>query len=47
MIEIYDIETISNFFSYCGMNKDTKEISKFIIHNSKNQLKELVLHLSI
>ncbi len=44
-IEVYDIETIAGIFSYVGYNIDSKELSVFIIHESKNQLNELVDHI--
>lgn len=46
-IWIYDIETLKNFFSYTAINRDTKEVVKFVIWQNKNQLKELLAHLSI
>ena len=44
MIEIFDIETISNLFTYVGLNKDTKEISKFVIHKDRNDLLKFIEH---
>lgn len=43
--EVYDIETLSNCFTYVGLNIRTEKISKFIIHESLNQFEELVKHL--
>ena len=45
-VEIYDVETISNFFSYVGFDINTKEYSEFIIHDSNNQLIDLINHLN-
>ncbi len=44
-IEVYDVETISNFFSFVGFNIDNKIISSFVIHNSRNDLLLLIEHL--
>ena len=44
-LEVYDIETLKSAFTYVGIDKDTKEVVKFIIHKDKNQLKELVDHI--
>ena len=44
-VEIYDIEVLHNFFSYCGYNIETKKWSIFYIHKSKNHVKELYIHL--
>lgn len=44
-IEVYDIETIAGVFSYVGYNIDSNELNTFIIHESKNQLNELVSHI--
>lgn len=41
---IYDIETLSNMFSYIGYNVDTKYIRTFVIHESRNDLIELIKH---
>lgn len=43
---VYDVETISNFFSYVAINKNTKEIFRAIIWNNINHLPELYAHLS-
>jgi hypothetical protein len=45
MIEVYDIETLSNCFTYCGLDINTKNKSKFIIHKDKNDLINFVKHL--
>lgn len=44
-VEVYDIETLASGFTYVGIDKDTKKVSKFIIHKDKNQLEELVDHI--
>lgn len=45
MTVVYDIETFSNFFSYCDYNVTTKETKIFIISSWKNQHQELKEHL--
>src|SRR3990167_1004130 len=45
MIEIYDIETLKNMFLYIGLNIDSKELSIFIIHKDRNDIKALIKHL--
>ena len=47
MTEVYDIETLKNCFTYCGLDIFTMEKSKFIIHKDKNQLKEFLEHLTV
>ncbi len=44
--EVYDIETIQNCFTYIGLNIDTQEIVEFVIHDSRNDLSKLIIHLS-
>lgn len=44
-IWVYDIETFKRVFTYCAINIDTKEIVKFILHEEKNELLELINHL--
>lgn len=44
-LEVYDIETIKNCFTYTGYNIDTKEFVQFVIHKSRNDLKDLISHL--
>lgn len=41
----YDIETISNFFSYSAMSVDRKEKKTFHVWGNTNQVQELVYHL--
>ena len=45
MIEIYDIETLINCFTYTGMNRDTKEVKQFVIHRDRNELQLFISHL--
>lgn len=45
MIVIYDIETISNFFSYCALDKETQEIYTFVIHKDRDDRDKLLDHL--
>lgn len=40
--EIYDIETLSNLFTYTGYDCKTKEWTQFVICNWRNDLKSLV-----
>lgn len=42
---VVDIETISNFFSYVGINSQTDEQVTYIVWKGKNDLKELLEHL--
>lgn len=42
---VYDIETLSNCYTYTGFNIDSKEIIQFVIHYSRNELKSLISHL--
>jgi hypothetical protein len=41
----YDIETISNLFTYTAQNRETKEVVQFVIWGDVNQLPELLEHL--
>lgn len=45
MIEIYDIETLINCFTYTGMNRNTKEVKQFVIHKDRNELESFISHL--
>lgn len=45
MIEIYDIETLINCFTYTGMNRNTKEVKQFVIHKDRNELQLFISHL--
>lgn len=44
---VYDIETITNLFTYSAYNIDTEEIVYFVIWEGINQLEDLVKHLNI
>ncbi len=44
-IYVYDIETLASLFTYTAINIDTEEIIKFVIHNDKCELRELIKHL--
>lgn len=43
---VYDIETLSNCFTYTGIDRDSNEIVKFVIWKEKNEIYELLAHLS-
>lgn len=43
---VFDIETLSNCFTYTAINRDTKETVFFIIWEDVNQLPELLAHLN-
>lgn len=43
--EVYDIETLSNLFTYTGYCLQDKKLYQFVIHESLNQSKELYEHL--
>lgn len=45
MVEIYDVETLSNCFTYTGLNRDTKDVSQFVIHIDRNDLTKFIEHL--
>lgn len=44
--EIYDIETISNLFTYSAIDRDSNNIVKFVIWKEKNDLYDLLVHLT-
>lgn len=45
-VEVYDIETLINCFTYTGYNFHTKQYVQFVIWNdSWNEIKELIKHL--
>ena len=44
-VEVYDIETFINCFTYTGMDVETKEIKQFVIWKHLNQFDELLEHL--
>lgn len=43
--EVYDIEVLSNLFTYTGYCRQTGEYHQFVIHSSLNQFEELLKHL--
>lgn len=43
--EVYDIESLSNFFSYTGYCRQNKEYYQFVIHSSRNDYEALIKHL--
>lgn len=43
---VYDIETLSNCFTYTSIDRDSDEIVKFVIWKEKNEIYELLTHLS-
>lgn len=44
--EIYDIETLSNCFTYSAVDRDSDNIVKFVIWKDKNDLYDLLMHLT-
>jgi hypothetical protein len=45
-VVIYDLEDFPNFFSYTDINRDTQKIIQLYIHESKNDIKELLEYLA-
>jgi hypothetical protein len=43
--EVYDIECLSNLFTYTGYDLNSKEYFQFVIHDSKNDYELLYNHL--
>lgn len=43
--EVYDIECLSNVFTYTGYCRQTKEYHQFVIHSSRNDYVLLIQHL--
>lgn len=43
---VYDIETLSNCYTYIGLDINNEEIVTYVIHSSRNDLKDLVVHLN-
>ena len=43
---VYDLETLSNCFTYTGINIETEEIYKFVIWGEINEFYPLLIHLS-
>lgn len=46
IFEVYDIEVLRNCFTYTGYRIHTKTWYQFVIHESRNDIKELINHLS-
>jgi hypothetical protein len=46
IVEVYDIETIKNCFTFTGLDINTKKVFQFVIHNSRNDLISLIDHLN-
>jgi len=44
--EIFDIETLSNCFTYSAVERDSNNILKFVIWKGKNDLYDLLVHLT-
>ena len=45
IIEVYDIETLSNLFTYTGFDAKQKEWYQFVICNWRNETELLYNHL--
>lgn len=43
---VYDIETLINCFTYTAINRDTKEVVKYVIWGDINDFHPLLIHLS-
>ena len=43
--EVYDIECLSNFFSYTGYCRQDNKYYQFVIHSSRNDYDKLIKHL--
>ena len=41
MVNFYDIETLKSAFTITLVNRDTKEVKQFVIHQDKNDLTEM------
>lgn len=44
--EVYDIETLSNCFTYTAIDRDSDDVVKFVIWKERNDLYDLLVHLS-
>lgn len=44
--EIYDIETLSNCFTYTAIDRDSDKVFKFVIWKERNDLYDLLTHLT-
>lgn len=45
LTEVYDIEVLSNCFTYTGYCRQNKKYYQFVIHSTLNQYQELLDHL--
>ena len=45
LIEVYDIETLSNLFTYTGFDATNKQWYQFVISKWRNDIKLLYSHL--
>lgn len=43
--EVYDIEVLSNLFTYTGYCRQTQTFHQFVIHSSRNDYIKLMEHL--
>lgn len=43
--EVYDIEVLSNIFTYTGYDRQEKKYYQFVIHSSRNDYEKLIKHL--
>lgn len=43
---VYDIETLKSCFTYTAINIDTEEIVKYVIHEERNDIVQLIEHLN-
>lgn len=46
IVEVYDIEVLSNLFTYTGYDRVSDKWFQFVIHSSCNQYNELMQHLN-
>lgn len=45
-IYTYDVETLSNCFTYTAINRDTKEVVQYVVWEKRNDFYEFLVHLS-
>ena len=45
MIKIYDIETLSNCFTYTDIDKEGNNVKQFVIHQDRNDLVSFIEHI--
>lgn len=43
--EVYDIECLSNLFTYTGYCRQDKQYYQFVIHRLRNDFEQLIAHL--